>query len=160
MPFIAIRDAYERYRARCVSLLNHIWFIVQVVRYQMFHLTIFFLTMWRLSVVIDQQTHPTNGMICTNTTPIVVNLPKYQEVYYGFKKNQQAPNLPRWREDGDYVNGHPETRMVEVKGSVCEYKFEPIVRGTSGIHGVERARGADIVAWVAAFPRLHVGRNI
>ncbi|KAH8152289.1 uncharacterized protein LAJ45_03716 [Morchella importuna] len=157
MPFIAIRNAYRSLRARRMSLDTFFCFVVNIFKHQMFHLTIFFLHMWRFYVVIGQQTHPTTAMVCTNTTSVVVNLPKYQEVYYPVGNNQQAYRILRWREDVDYVNGHPETRMVEVKGSVYEYSFEPIVRGASGIHGVDRAPNGDVAAWVAAVPRLHGG---
>jgi hypothetical protein len=146
MPFIAIAIVYRKYRAGHISLRAFLRFVLNMFQYLILHITLFFLNMWGLYVVIGHSTRPTNTITCTNTTSVVVNLPKYQEVR----------NIPRWREAGAYRHEYSEARMVKITGSVWEYVHEPVVRGTSGVYGVERAQGQ----LVHAFPALHGARGI
>ncbi|KAI5839743.1 hypothetical protein DFP73DRAFT_634437 [Morchella snyderi] len=148
MPFIFISIAYARYRAGRISGRTFLCLVVHIVQYTILHICVFFINMWRLYVVIAQSTRPINTITCTNTTPnlVIVNLPQYRQVR----------NIQRWREDGVYHHEDSETRMVRITGTVCEHNFEPVVRGTSGVYGVERGQGPMVLA----FPLLHGERFI
>lgn len=148
MPFIFIPIAYGRYRAGRISRETLLYLLIHIVQYNILHICAFFITMWRLYVVIAQSTRPINTITCTNTTPnlVIVNPPQYRQVR----------NIPRWREDGVYHHEDSETHMVRITGTVCEHNFEPVVRGSSGVFGVERAQGPMVLA----FPLLHGERFI